>query len=159
MGLALICIFILAMVPPVSAISIREIRDGCRAQSFNVPQCTTNLTCQVGPQGPQGIQGIPGTDGAANMTAGPQGPQGPQGDPGPAGSPGLDANVSAAYPVGSVYISTVSTNPSVLLGFGTWVRIAQGRVLIGQDDSNAAFQTGGQTGGNYTQTPSEHEAP
>ena len=33
------------------------------------------------------------------------------------------------YPVGSVYISTVSTNPGTLFGIGTWVSIGSGRVL------------------------------
>lgn len=40
--------------------------------------------------------------------------------------------LSAAYPVGSVYINAgVATNPATLLGFGTWVAMAPGRMLIG----------------------------
>lgn len=50
---------------------------------------------------------------------------------------------TAAYPVGSVFISTVGTNPSSLLGFGTWERI-QGRFLFAADSSHAAGTTGGE---------------
>jgi hypothetical protein len=85
-----------------------------------------------------------------NQTPGPQGPQ---------GLPGSNGTAQDAYPIGSVYISTTATNPAGTLGFGTWTRIAQGRVLIGQDDTNPSFLTAGQTGGNYTQTISPHEAP
>jgi hypothetical protein len=35
------------------------------------------------------------------------------------------------YPVGALYFATVSTNPTTLLGFGTWSAYAKGRVLIG----------------------------
>jgi len=35
-----------------------------------------------------------------------------------------------SYPVGSIYMSTVSTNPNTLFGFGTWVAYGVGRVLI-----------------------------
>lgn len=38
------------------------------------------------------------------------------------------------YPIGSIYQSTNSTNPSEFIG-GTWERYAKGRVLIGVDDS------------------------
>ena len=39
----------------------------------------------------------------------------------------------AAYPVGSVYMNASnSTNPATLLGFGTWVALGEGRVLVGQ---------------------------
>lgn len=44
-----------------------------------------------------------------------------------------------AYPVGAVYISLDSTDPSTLFG-GTWERIAQGRCLFGADDSS--YQSG-----------------
>ncbi len=36
------------------------------------------------------------------------------------------------YPVGSIYISTTSTNPGVTFGFGTWVQVSQGRTLLGE---------------------------
>jgi hypothetical protein len=51
------------------------------------------------------------------------------------------------YPVGSIYNNiSVSTNPATLLGFGTWVAIT-GRVVVGLDAGNAAFDTVGETGG------------
>jgi hypothetical protein len=51
------------------------------------------------------------------------------------------------YPVGSIYNNiAVSTNPATLLGFGTWVAIT-GRVVVGLDSGNAAFDTVGETGG------------
>lgn len=50
---------------------------------------------------------------------------------------------SAAYPIGSVYISTLSTNPNTLLGFGTWVAFGAGRVLIGDGGGFTAGSLGG----------------
>jgi hypothetical protein len=56
--------------------------------------------------------------------------------------------VQALYPVGSIYINaSVSTNPATLLGFGTWTAFAAGRVMVGIDGSNAAFDTVEETGG------------
>ena len=56
----------------------------------------------------------------------------------------VQAALQALYPVGSIYSSTVSTNPGTLFGFGTWVAYAAGRVLIGTDGSTyAAGATGG----------------
>ena len=49
------------------------------------------------------------------------------------------------YPIGSIYSSTVSTNPNTLFGFGTWVAYGAGRVLIGQ--SGAGLYIAGNTGG------------
>ena len=62
------------------------------------------------------------------------------------------------YPVGTVYTVTgVATNPSTLLGRGTWDAIAQGRVLIGVGtgtDINSVTKTitDGQTSGEYVHT-------
>ena len=52
------------------------------------------------------------------------------------------------YPVGSIYTNaSVSTNPATLLGFGTWTAFGAGRVLVGLDAGNAAFDTLEETGG------------
>ena len=40
------------------------------------------------------------------------------------------------YPVGSIYTNmAVATNPATLLGMGTWVAYATGRVLVGKHSS------------------------
>lgn len=60
----------------------------------------------------------------------------------------VQAAIRALYPVGSLYFnSSNSTNPATLLGFGTWTAFAAGRVLVGLDGSNAAFDTAEETGG------------
>ena len=46
----------------------------------------------------------------------------------------------SVYPVGSIYLSVNSTNPSELFG-GTWQSIGSGRVLQGADDTHAAGST------------------
>jgi hypothetical protein len=55
----------------------------------------------------------------------------------------VTAGLAAAYPVGAIFLSTVSTNPSTLLGFGTWVAYGSGRMLISQDGTYPAGTTGG----------------
>lgn len=60
----------------------------------------------------------------------------------------VQAALQAFYPVGSVYINAaVTTNPATLLGFGTWVEIGAGRVLVGQDTGDTSFNTLAKTGG------------
>lgn len=46
------------------------------------------------------------------------------------------------YPIGSIYLSTISTNPSSLFGFGTWERI-QDKFLLAAGGSYTAGDTGG----------------
>ena len=64
-----------------------------------------------------------------------------------------------AYPVGSIYISTVSTNPATLFGFGTWAAFGAGRVLVGLNGGDADFDTAEETGGAKTHTLLEAEMP
>jgi hypothetical protein len=63
----------------------------------------------------------------------------------------VTAALAAIYPVGSVYINaTSSSNPSSLLGFGTWTAFGAGRVMVGLDGSDADFDTAEETGGAKT---------
>ena len=55
------------------------------------------------------------------------------------------------YPVGSIYISAVSTSPATLFG-GTWVEFGKGRTLVGVDTSDTSFNTVEKTGGSKTKT-------
>jgi hypothetical protein len=59
------------------------------------------------------------------------------------------SNLSASiYPVGSIYINAgVTTNPATLLGFGTWTAFGAGRVLVGLNAADSAFDTLQETGG------------
>lgn len=57
--------------------------------------------------------------------------------------PKINEVLTKAYPVGVIYCSTVSTNPTELFGFGTWEYIEQGRVLLSQGDKYRAGTTGG----------------
>ena len=72
-----------------------------------------------------------------------------------------------AYPVGSIYMNASdSTDPSVLLGFGTWAAFGAGRVLIGEgsdsDDQptpETVSFTAGDEGGEYNHTLITSEIP
>jgi hypothetical protein len=76
----------------------------------------------------------------------------------------IDANVvvtevlNKVYPVGSIYISAVSTSPATLFGFGTWVPYAEGRTMVGKAPSGT-FVTNGATGGAETHTLTVAELP
>ena len=70
--------------------------------------------------------------------------------------------VDLIYPVGSIYISMNSTNPSTLFG-GTWEAFGQGRVLIGAgtgNDGNTSLSfPAGFTGGEYKHYLAKSEIP
>lgn len=52
--------------------------------------------------------------------------------------------IDLVWPIGSVFLSVVSTNPNTLLGFGTWVQIASGQFLLGEGGGyTPAESTGG----------------
>ena len=55
----------------------------------------------------------------------------------------ISVALATLYPIGSIYTSTVATNPNSLFGFGTWVAFGAGRVLVGNGGGYTAGSTGG----------------
>lgn len=66
--------------------------------------------------------------------------------------------IDMAYPVGSIYMSTSSANPSTFFG-GTWVAWGSGRVPVGVDTSDTDFDSVEKTGGEKTHTLTINEMP
>ena len=52
------------------------------------------------------------------------------------------------YPVGTILITTINTNPSTKFG-GTWVAWGTGRTIVGVDTNKTIFDTPEKTYGNY----------
>lgn len=63
------------------------------------------------------------------------------------------------YPVGTIYITTINSNPNALLNLGTWVRHAVGRALVGYDSTQAEFDAINETGGSKTVTLTSAQMP
>ena len=63
-----------------------------------------------------------------------------------------------AYPIGSIYTSTVATNPNTFFG-GTWVSFGAGKVLVGLDAADTDFDLSEETGGAKTHTLTTNEMP
>jgi hypothetical protein len=76
----------------------------------------------------------------------------------------LAINNLGVYPVGSIYMSTNSADPSTLFG-GTWQAVGQGRVLMGagtstNDDNGESLSfTAGDEGGEFNTTLTEAQLP
>ena len=69
----------------------------------------------------------------------------------------IAATKAALFPVGTIYTqAAVSTNPGTLLGFGTWAAFGTGRVMVGIDGSDSAFNTLNETGGSADATIPTH---
>ena len=66
--------------------------------------------------------------------------------------------VDAVYPVGSIYLSVNSVNPSELFG-GTWTAWGTGRVPVGVDTSQTEFNAVEKSGGGKTHTLTVNEIP
>lgn len=55
------------------------------------------------------------------------------------------------YPVGSLYFNSINaSNPSEVLGFGTWVAFGAGKVIVGYDSTDTDFNAAEKTGGEKT---------
>lgn len=72
---------------------------------------------------------------------------------------GTTFGTQESFAIGAIYISTVTTNPSALLGYGTWSAFATGEVLVGYKSGDANFGTLLGTGGEATHTLSTGEMP
>lgn len=59
------------------------------------------------------------------------------------------------YPVGSIYISAVNTDPGTIFG-GSWERFAKGRTLVGVDEKETEFQKYGNLGGHKEMQSHSH---
>ena len=71
----------------------------------------------------------------------------------------IQVSILQAYPVGSIYMSVVETNPAELFG-GTWEAIAPGRVLIGAGEySSSVNYTAGDKGGITSKTLTSSNIP
>ena len=68
----------------------------------------------------------------------------------------VQAALQAVYPVGSIYTSTIATNPGTTFGFGTWSAFGSGKVLVGQDAGDASFNVLEETGGSKDATLPSH---
>ena len=67
--------------------------------------------------------------------------------------------LAVVYPVGSIFIATVNTNPATLFGFGTWVAFGAGRALVGLNGADPDFDVAGEVGGAKTHALTTGEIP
>ena len=70
----------------------------------------------------------------------------------------LGVSLLNVYPVGSVYSSVVATSPATHFG-GTWAAFGAGKVLVGVDPSDTAFNAVEETGGSKTHTLTVDQLP
>lgn len=71
----------------------------------------------------------------------------------------VGTSVDMAWPVGSIFIAAVSTNPATLLGGGTWTRFGKGRMLLSLDENQTEFDTVEEVGGAKSVTLTEAQMP
>ena len=71
---------------------------------------------------------------------------------------GTSAIFLASHPVGSLFETTVSTNPGTLYG-GTWAAWGGGRTPVGVNTADTSFNTVEKTGGEKTHTLTIEEMP
>ena len=68
------------------------------------------------------------------------------------------ATIDDIYPVGSIFITTSTANPSTYFG-GKWEKFAKGRTLVGLDEYDYNFGEIGRTGGEKTHKLTIDEMP
>lgn len=70
----------------------------------------------------------------------------------------LSTLLSLVFPIGSTYVTQTNTNPSTILGFGTWERL-KGKVCLGLDEDDTNMNAIGKTGGEKTHVLTINEMP
>ena len=72
---------------------------------------------------------------------------------------GINNIYDVVYPVGCIYESTSSTNPSTLFTGTTWSAFGQGKMLVGLDPNDADFNSTSDSGGSKTVTLTTDQIP
>lgn len=72
---------------------------------------------------------------------------------------GIDNIYDVVYPVGCIYESTDSTDPSTLFTGTTWTAFGQGKMLVGLDPNDDDFDSTDDSGGSKTVTLTEAQMP
>jgi len=75
------------------------------------------------------------------------------------GDQGSAASAISAWPVGSIFMAAVPTNPALLLNGGTWERWGVGRMPISQDPNQSDFDNAEEVGGTKTTTMTVDQMP
>lgn len=72
----------------------------------------------------------------------------------------IKEKMELSFPIGKTYVTQTDTNPSTILGFGTWERV-KGKVLVGldEDDTDGYFDEIGKEGGEKKHALSSNELP
>ncbi|MGL5014178.1 MAG: phage baseplate protein [Bacteroidales bacterium] len=71
---------------------------------------------------------------------------------------------NAMWPIGSIFMTVSSEDPSVILGFGNWDKYAAGRVIVGSGtttdaDNDTRTTVNGAKGGSYSKKLIENNLP
>lgn len=72
----------------------------------------------------------------------------------------VSQTANSNWPIGSVFTYTIdNTNPNAILGFGTWERYGNGRVIVSQTGTDSDFTNPNQEGGAKTVAITEAQMP
>lgn len=71
----------------------------------------------------------------------------------------INGSLTFQFPIGAVYINVTNVNPNTELGYGTWVSLGSGQVLVGYASGDPDFGTIGATGGAKTVTLTNTQIP